>query len=109
MTVQYPAFKAAACHIASSFLDSRKTVEKAASWIGEAASNGASLVAFPEAFVPAFPLWAALRAPIYNHDFFKQLVSEALRLDGLEIARLREAAQASGARILQNSLLNFLG
>ena len=99
MTVQYPAFKAAACHIASSFLDSQKTVEKAASWIGEAASNGATLVAFPEGFVPGFPVWAALRAPIYNHNFFKQLVSQALRPDGPEIARLRDAAQACGVYV----------
>jgi aliphatic nitrilase len=75
------------------FLDSEKTVAKAESLIAEAASNGAALVAFPEGFVPGFPVWAALRAPIYNHDFFTALASEALRIDGPEIARISAAAR----------------
>jgi nitrilase len=99
MTVHYPSFKAAACHAASCFLDTQKTIDKAVSWISEAASKCASLVCFPEGFVPGFPIWAALRAPIYNRDFFKQLVSEAIRIDGSEMARLREAARSSGVHV----------
>jgi aliphatic nitrilase len=65
----YPTFKAAACHVAPIFLDSARTIDKAVSLIEEAANNGASLVAFPESFVPGFPIWAALRPPIVNHEF----------------------------------------
>jgi aliphatic nitrilase len=63
----YPTFKAAACHAAPVYRDTARTIDKALSLIAEAARNGASLVAFPESFVPCFPIWAALRAPILNH------------------------------------------
>jgi nitrilase len=99
MSTRYPAFKAAACHVAPVFLDSARTIDKAVSLIGEAASNGASLIAFPESFVPGFPIWAALRAPIVNHDFFAALAGEALRTDGPEIGRIRETARRHGVHV----------
>jgi nitrilase len=95
----YPAFKAAACHTAPVFLDSARTIDKALSLIEEAAQHGAALVAFPESFVPGFPIWAALRAPIVNHDFFRALASEALLLDGPEIGRVRAAARRHGIHV----------
>lgn len=93
MPLTYPRFKAAACHIASVFLDSAATVEKGVAFIREAANNGASLVAFPESFVPGFPVWAALRPPIENHDFFRALARQSVRRDGEEVARLCSAAR----------------
>ena len=98
-TTRYPSFKAAACHTAPVFLDSARTIDKAASLIEEAAGNGASLIAFPESFVPGFPIWAALRAPILNHDFFFALAREAIRLDGPEIGRIRAAARRHGVHV----------
>jgi hypothetical protein len=53
MSKSYPMFKAAACHVAPIFLDTARTVDKTLSLIEEAADNGASLVAFPESFVPS--------------------------------------------------------
>jgi aliphatic nitrilase len=99
VSIHYPAFKAAACHVAPVFLDSARTIDKALSLIEEAAGNGASLIAFPESFVPAFPIWAALRAPILNHDFFAAMAREALRVDGPEIARVRAAARRHGVHV----------
>ena len=99
MSQNYPTFKAAACHVAPIFLDSARTIDKAVSFIKEAANKGASLVAFPESFVPGFPIWAALRSPIVNHEFFFALAREALRVDGPEIRRIRAAAQGSGIHV----------
>jgi nitrilase len=99
MSVSYPRFKAAACHVSAVFLDSAATVDKAVGLIREAARAGASLVAFPESYIPGFPVWAALRAPIYNHDFFRALAKEALRLDGEEIGRLRSVARNAGVHV----------
>jgi nitrilase len=99
MSTRYPSFKAAACHAAPVFLDSARTIDKAVSLIDEAAGNGAALIAFPESFVPAFPIWAALRAPILNHDFFRALAREAVRPDGPEIARIRAAARRHGVHV----------
>jgi aliphatic nitrilase len=59
----------------------------------EAASHGASLIAFPEAFLPGFPIWAALEAPIRTHDLFKKLAASALQIDGPELLRIRLAAR----------------
>jgi predicted amidohydrolase len=96
MSIEYPSFKAAACHVAPVFLDTARTIDKAVSWIEEAARHGARLVVFPEGFVPAFPAWAAVRAPIHNHGFFAALAREAIRADGPEIARICAAARRHG-------------
>lgn len=96
MTIHYPRFKAAACHASSVFLDSQKTAEKACDLIAEAARAGAALVAFPESFLPGFPVWAALQAPIYNHGFFRALVAEAQKLSDGAIRIVRTAARRHG-------------
>jgi nitrilase len=99
MTLSYPHFKAAARHAAPIFLDSTKTTDKACDLIAEAARNGAALVVFPESFIPGFPVWAGLQAPIQSHAFFAALAAEALRLDGPEIGALRAAARKHGVVI----------
>ncbi|MBA4788879.1 MAG: carbon-nitrogen hydrolase family protein [Rhizobiales bacterium] len=96
MTLSYPRFKAAACHASSVFLDAEKTAEKACDLIAEAASNGAALVVFPESFLPGFPVWAALQAPIYNHGFFRALAAEAQKLSDGAVRAIRMAARRHG-------------
>jgi len=93
----YPAYKVAIAHAAPVFLDLGATVEKTCSLIEEAARNGAQLVAFPEAYIPAFPVWSALQAPIYNHDFFRQLAANSMRCPGPEMAQVVSAARRAGA------------
>lgn len=93
MSRSYPRFKAAACHAASVFLDAAKTADKACDMIDEAARGGAELVAFPESFIPGFPVWAGLQAPILSHDFFVRFAAQSLRVDGPEIAKVRMAAR----------------
>jgi aliphatic nitrilase len=88
-----PSIKAAAAHVAPVFLEVGATIEKTCSIISEAAGHGAQLVAFPEAYIPAFPVWSALRSPIYNHDLFCRLVANSILVDGPEMARLRETAR----------------
>ena len=96
MTLSCPPYKVAAAHVAPVFLDLERTVEKACTVIDEAAHNGARLVAFPEAFIPAFPVWCALRAPIYNHDLFCLLAEGSILVDGPEMAQIRGAAREQG-------------
>jgi aliphatic nitrilase len=91
--IRYPTYKVAAAHVAPVFLDTEASVDKACSVIEEAASHGASLIAFSEAFLPGYPVWAALEAPIRTHDFFKQLAASAVAVDGPELARIRKTAR----------------
>jgi nitrilase len=82
-----------AAHLAPVFLDPSATTAKAVDAIAEAARSGADLVAFPESYIPGFPVWAALRAPIYNHDLFKAFVSSSVYVDGPEVRAIQEAAR----------------
>ena len=94
--MNHPSYKVAAAHVAPVFLDVEATVDKACSLIGEAAGNGAELVVFPEVYIPAFPLWLALQAPIHNHDLFRELAASTIRAPGPELAKVSEAARAHG-------------
>lgn len=91
-----PTVRVCVAHVAPVFLDTQATIDKALRLIGEAAAHGAELVVFPESYVPAFPLWSALQAPIYNHDFFRRLAAQALRVPGPEVARIAAAARDHG-------------
>lgn len=88
--------KVATVHAAPVFLDRSATTEKAISLIREAARHGAQLVAFPETYIPAFPVWAALWAPIDNHDLFVAMVEQSVSLQGPEISSLRQEAKTLG-------------
>ena len=72
-----PRFKAAAVHAAPVFLDKLQTTKKAISLIREAARAGAAVVAFPETFIPAFPVWAALWAPISSMPCLRKAACRA--------------------------------
>ncbi|WP_144757260.1 carbon-nitrogen hydrolase family protein [Curtobacterium pusillum] len=89
----------AGAHLAPVFLDAAATTAKAVDAIGEAATAGAELVAFPESFIPGFPVWAALSAPIHNHDLFRRFVAESITIDGPEVGLLRRAARRHGITV----------
>lgn len=95
-------FRIAAVQAAPVFLDLDRTVAKACRLIEEAAGAGASLVAFPEAFVPAYPLWVwwipsgqtrRLRA------LYSMLHAGSVRIPGPACSRLAEAAGDCGVTV----------
>jgi aliphatic nitrilase len=93
MIHRYPKVKVAAANVAPIYLDTERTVDKACSLIAEAAHSGAQLIAFPETFIPAFPIWTAIAAPILTHDLFKALAASAIEVDGPEMVRIQDAAR----------------
>jgi nitrilase len=99
MAVSYPAPRVAAVHAAPVFLNLERSVEKACALIDEAARGGAALVAFPESYLPAFPLWSAVAAPIHAHDLFRRLAANAMRVPGPELDRIAEVARARGVLV----------
>ena len=90
---QLPRFKACAAHVAPVFLNAQATVEKACALIAEAADNGAQLIAFPESFVPGFPLWAPIQAPIKNHEYVKRMTANSIEVPGPEVQSIGKAAR----------------
>lgn len=75
-------YKVAAVQTYPKFLDLEGTVEKACRFIREAAGHGASIIAFPEAFVPAYPYWAWLEGPLKSQKRFKTLYLSSITVPG---------------------------
>lgn len=87
-----PKFKAAAVQAAPIYLDTDATVDKVVRLIGEAAGNGAGLVAFPEVFVAGYPYWSWIGTPVQGSPWFEKLVRSAIEIPGPEIAKITSAA-----------------
>lgn len=85
--------RVAACHAAPHFLSAQKTTEKAISLIHQASKNKANLIVFPETFIPAFPIWSALRPPTDNHNLFQRMVNQSIYANGEEIQAIRDTAR----------------
>ena len=66
-------FIAAAVQAAPVFLDAQASAQKAVDLIDEAAGNGASLIAFPEVFIPGYPYWNWILNPIDGSEWFHRL------------------------------------
>ena len=109
---------AAAVQAAPVFLDRDATVEKAAILTKEAASSGAELIAFPEAFVPTYPDWVWRTRPWADGGWYERLLSEAVVVPGPATEALGKAAHRARAYVaigvnerdgatLYNSVLYF--
>ena len=83
----------AACHTSPVFLNASQTTEKCIDLIHAASTGGANLVVFPETFIPAFPIWSSIQAPMHNHTFFQRMVEESISATGPEIGAIRSATR----------------
>ena len=86
----------AAAHLSPVYLDAAASIDKACHYIRDAATKGVQLSAFPESFIPGFPLWPAVSAPIHNHQLFKTFAANSIRVPGPEIAKLCATAREAG-------------
>lgn len=89
------AFTVAAVQAASVWLDREETIKKACSLIRAAGANGASLIGFPENFVPGHPVWfhfmpASSAASV---EFGVRLFDQAVTIPGPATDRLCAAAR----------------
>lgn len=75
------------------FLDTDATIEKACSLITEAANNGASLVVFPEVFVPGYPYWNWIMTPLEGSPWFHRLHDASVVVPGPEVDAIAAAAK----------------
>ena len=96
-------FRVAVVQEAPVFLDREATIDEASRLIGEAAAAGARLVAFPEAFVPAYPDWVWVLAPRERKALgalYAELVANAVTVPGPATERLGRAARDAGVQLV---------
>jgi len=82
------------------FLDTQATIAKASRLIAEAARNGASLVAFPEVFVPGYPYWNWITDPVSGSEWFKKLSMASITVPGPEVDTLCAAAREHSIHVV---------
>ena len=91
-------FLVAAAQLSPVFLDRDATIDRACHAIADAGSRGARLIVFPEAFVPAYPVWVWHIASGRTQDLrtlYAELLDQSVSIAGAEVARLCEAARQS--------------
>ncbi|WP_405007783.1 carbon-nitrogen hydrolase family protein [Kitasatospora purpeofusca] len=91
-----PRFTAAAVQASPVFLDPAATVAKAVALIHEAAEHGATLVVFPEVFVPGYPYWNWTMNPVQGSPWYERLYRASVDVPGPYVDALRAAARRAG-------------
>lgn len=94
---KYPKFRAAAVQAAPVFLNREATIDKVETLLTEATANGAKLVVFPESFIPCFPVWCLVHAPIDQHPLFTRLYENALDVKSDAFRKLTSLAKKYNA------------
>ena len=100
MPDKYPKFKAAVIQTSPVFLNRDATIDKACQLILETGKNGASLVAFPEVFVPGYPYWVWMNAPTSTGHLFKRLFTEAVEIPSNATDELCRAAKKANVYVV---------
>lgn len=95
----YPNLRVAAVQAAPVFLDREATLAKLEGLVRDAADQGAELVVFGETFLPAFPIWNGVLAPVDQHPFFERLFRNAITVPGPECGRLADVARRHGVML----------
>jgi nitrilase len=77
------------------------SIEKVCALIESAAKQGAQLIVFPEAFVPAYPNWSIdLETPDEWAKNLVQITREAVEVPGVEINRVAAKAREYGVYVI---------
>lgn len=75
------------------WLDLEATTDKTIGLIGEAARGGAQLVAFPETWLPGYPVFLWSHPFFEQSDFSERYRQNSMTLDSDELRRIQEAAR----------------
>ncbi|WP_264558008.1 carbon-nitrogen hydrolase family protein [Flavobacterium sp. N1718] len=75
-------------------------MDKAISFLTEAASNGAQLIAFPEVFISAYPYWNWIMTPVQGSKWYEELYRNSVSVDSAPIRRLQDAARENGIHVV---------
>ncbi|WP_150242882.1 carbon-nitrogen hydrolase family protein [Nocardiopsis quinghaiensis] len=86
-------YRVAAVQAEPVWLDVDATVDKTIALIAEAAARGASLVAFPETWIPGYPLFLWLGPVAGQMPFIARYHADSMTVDGTRLTAIREAAR----------------
>ena len=92
--------KVASVQAAPVFLDLEASVGKAEALIEKAAVEGARLVVFPEAFLPAWPAWVDEVLPGEDAAWHVRLLEQSVVVPGPVTERLGAAARDAGVQLV---------
>ena len=98
----YPVVRVAAVQAASVFLDREGSTEKACRLIAEAGRGGARVIAFPEGFIPAHPVWFhhhPATSAVANR-LSVELFKNSIEIPGPQVEALCDAARAANAYVV---------
>ena len=86
------------------FLNKHKTIELAVAKVEEAASNGAELVVFTEAFIPGYPTWIWRLRPggdwNLSEELHQRLLTNAVKMESDDLEPLYEVARKHNVTIV---------
>jgi predicted amidohydrolase len=88
------------------FLNLEASLEKACGLIGEAAAQGAKVIAFPETWLPGYPVWLdyAPKAAAWDYGpakaLYRLLVGNSISIPGPQVERLLEVAKNAGSHVV---------
>lgn len=92
MTDYTKKFTAAVVQAEPVWLDLDGSIEKTLAFTAEAAANGASIIAFPETWIPGYPWWIWLDSVAWQTQFVVPYMQNSLELDSPQFERVRGAA-----------------
>ena len=99
-------FVAAAVQESPAYLNLAQSLDKACELIHKAAAAGARLIAFPETWLPGYPIWldVAPEAGLWDHPpakaAFARLFENSVDLSGRDIDPLKAAARETGSTVV---------
>ncbi len=96
-------FKVAAVQATPVYLDREATIDKACDLIATAGNEGARLIVFPEAFIPAYPDWVwtipSGEEAVLN-ELYSELLSNSVIIPSDATDRLCQAAKRANAYVV---------
>ncbi len=98
MSESFPKVKVAVVQAAPVLFNREATVEKACRLIGEAAAQGARLMLFPEAFIPAYPRGLSFGSVVGNRDPQGRHTWQAYWANAVDVPGPATAALGAAAR-----------
>ncbi|GAB0107569.1 carbon-nitrogen hydrolase family protein [Nocardia sp. JMUB6875] len=92
--------RVAAVQAEPSWLRLSDGVEQVVELIEAAATRGARLVAFPEAFLPGYPWWRWIDTNQWNVEYSTRCRENSMTRDGAEMRAITDAAAANGIHVV---------